>query len=103
VAQGDIRLTDAGRAFAEAEIGARKRLFARQLLTFVPLAAHIRRVLDERPSHRAPMSRFQDELEDHMAEDDAGRTLRSIISWGRFGEVFAFDAESGVFSLENPT
>jgi NitT/TauT family transport system ATP-binding protein len=103
VAQGDIRLTEAGRAFAEAELGERKRLFARHLLTFVPLAAHIRRVLDERPSHRAPMSRFQDELEDHMAEDDAERTLRSVISWGRFGEVFAFDAESGTFSLENPT
>jgi NitT/TauT family transport system ATP-binding protein len=46
----------------------------------VPLAAHIRRILDERPSHRAPLSRFRDELEDHMPADLAERTLRAVIS-----------------------
>ena len=39
----------------------------RALMNHVPLAAHIRRVLDERASHSAPKSRFLDELEDHMA------------------------------------
>ncbi|HLJ81755.1 MAG TPA: nitrate/sulfonate/bicarbonate ABC transporter ATP-binding protein, partial [Ktedonobacterales bacterium] len=51
---GDIRLTEAGRAFARSESDERKHLFARHLLTYVPLAAHIRRVLDERSSHTAP-------------------------------------------------
>ena len=48
---GDIRLTEAGRAFAMADLDERKQLFARHLLTYVPLAGHIRRVLDERASH----------------------------------------------------
>jgi NitT/TauT family transport system ATP-binding protein len=99
---GDIRLTEAGLAFARSESDERKHLFARHLLTYVPLAAHIRRVLDERSSHTAPKSRFSDELEDYMAESAAEQTLRTIISWGRYAEVFAYDDQRQVFSLENP-
>ena len=43
---GDIHLTAAGMRFALSEIDERKRLFAQQLATYVPLAAHIRCVLD---------------------------------------------------------
>ena len=49
---GDIRLTEAGKRFADAAVDERKRLFSAHLLRYVPLAAHIRRVLDERASHR---------------------------------------------------
>jgi NitT/TauT family transport system ATP-binding protein len=103
VERGDLRLTDAGLAFANAVLDERKKIFARQLLNYVPLAAHIRRVLDERASHVAPKSRFLDELEDHMSTESAEQTLRAIISWARYAETFAYDDEQGVFSLENPT
>ena len=99
---GDIKLTEAGIQFARSETDERKKLFARHLTTYVPLAAHIRRVLDERASHSAPKSRFFDELEDYMAEEAAEQTLRTIISWGRYAEVFAYDDHRQVFSLENP-
>jgi len=102
VAAGDIRLTAEGREFAGADIDARKRLFARHLLTYVALAAHIRRVLDDRPGHRAPWSRFSDELEDHMSPDAAEQTMRTIIDLGRYAEVFAYDDQTRVFSLDNP-
>jgi NitT/TauT family transport system ATP-binding protein len=99
---GDIRLTEAGLEFARGETDERKKLFARHLITYVPLAAHIRRVLDERASHTAPKSRFFDELEDYMAEDAAEQTLRTIVSWGRYAECFAYDDHAQAFSLENP-
>jgi len=102
LAEGDIRLTPAGQQFAVAELEHRKEMFRQHLLFYVPLAAHIRRVLDDRPGHRAPTSRFQDELEDYMGEDDARQTLRAIVSWGRYAEAFALDQEAGVFSLEDP-
>jgi NitT/TauT family transport system ATP-binding protein len=38
-----------------------------------------------------------------MSEENADRTLRAVISWARYAEVFAYDEDSGVFSLENPT
>jgi len=100
---GDIRLLDAGAAFARATVDARKKIFARQLVAYVPLAAHVRRVLDERASHVAPMSRFSDEIEDYMTPEAAEGTLRAVISWGRYAELFAYDDEKARFSLENPT
>jgi NitT/TauT family transport system ATP-binding protein len=102
VAEGDIRLTDAAKRFVHADLDERKKLFAQYVLNYVPLAGHIKHVLDERSTHRAPASRFRDELEDHMSEEDAEKTLRAIISWARYAEAFAYDESGGVFSLENP-
>ena len=78
---GDIKLTDVGRQYVEAGTDDRKKIFQRQLLAYVPLAAHIRRVLQERSNHVAPKSRFFDELEDHMSTEDAEETLRSVTAW----------------------
>jgi NitT/TauT family transport system ATP-binding protein len=103
VAEGDIRLTEPGKSFVRLNLDDRKRLFKQHLLTYVPLAGHIKHVLDERATHHAPASRFRDELEDHMADEAAEKTLRAVISWARFGEAFAYDEDSGVFSLDNPS
>ncbi|HVC01927.1 MAG TPA: nitrate/sulfonate/bicarbonate ABC transporter ATP-binding protein [Steroidobacteraceae bacterium] len=100
---GDLKLTEDGRAFAHADLDERKRIFMRHLLAYVPLAAHIRRVLDERASHSARKSRFIDELEDFMSEEDAERTLRAVVHWGRYAEAFAYNDANAIFSLENPT
>ncbi|GAC1667657.1 MAG: nitrate/sulfonate/bicarbonate ABC transporter ATP-binding protein [Steroidobacteraceae bacterium] len=100
---GDLKLTEDGLAFAHAALDERKRIFLRHLLTYVPLAAHIRRVLDERASHSARKSRFIDELEDFMSEEAADQTLRAVLRWARYAEAFAYDDENAMFSLENPT
>jgi NitT/TauT family transport system ATP-binding protein len=102
LAEGDIKLTPAGKRFAEMDVDQRKRLFGDHLLAYVPLAQRIRRVLDERPSHLAPATRFREELEDYMSEDYAEMTLRSVTTWGRYGEIFAYDESAQSFSLENP-
>lgn len=99
MASGDILLTEAGRRFVEAEVDVRKSLFADHLMAHVPLAAHIRRVLDERPSHKAPWSRFADELEDHMSEEFAQGSLLAAVSWGRYGEIFTYDEQLKQFAL----
>jgi NitT/TauT family transport system ATP-binding protein len=88
---------------ADTDIDERKRIFSDHLLTYVPIVALIKRVLDERPSHRAPFSRFSEQLEDFMSEEYAERTLTSAITWGRYAELFAYDEETRLFSLENPS
>jgi NitT/TauT family transport system ATP-binding protein len=100
---GDIKLTHMGKRFADAELNERKEIFSRAIMSNVPLAAHIRKVLDERVSHSAPKSRFLDELEDHMAEVAAEEALKTVVSWARFGELFSYDDDAALFSLENPT
>jgi NitT/TauT family transport system ATP-binding protein len=101
VSGGDIELTPLGRAYANADMLERKQIFAEALLKHAPLAAHIRRVLDERPGHRAPATRFLRELEDHLSEEEAERVLETVINWGRHAEIFAYDYDTEVLSLEN--
>jgi NitT/TauT family transport system ATP-binding protein len=102
LAEGDVRLTDSSHRFVDSDPDERKRLFAEHLIAYVPLAAVIKRSLDERPSHQAPFTRFSEELEDHMSAEFAEQTLRAVISWGRYAELFNYDEHSRLFNLENP-
>ena len=98
----EIVLTRAARRYVESDVDQRKALFKQALLAHVPLAQHIRRILDERAEHNAPARRFREELEDHMSEEYAAETLRTVTHWGRYAEIFAYDEDSGRFSLEDP-
>ncbi len=102
LSEGDIVLTEAGQKFAHLETDSRKKLFAEHLLNYVPVIGLIRRVLDERPNHVAPATRFRTELEDYMTESYADATLKTIVSWSRYAELFAYDEQTEMFSLENP-
>ena len=46
--------------------------------------------------------RFEPELEDYLSEDAAEETLKTVIAWGRYAELFSYDDEAEMFSLENP-
>lgn len=102
VHSGDIQLTALGKTFAEADLQARKHQFAELLLENVPLARYIRRVLDEKPKHRVSEERFLSKLENYFSEKEAERVLRTMIDWGRYAEIFAYDFNTGTLSLENP-
>jgi NitT/TauT family transport system ATP-binding protein len=99
----EIKLTGEGRRYALADVDDRKAMFAKALLSHVPLSQHIRRILDERASHTAPARRFRDELEDHMSPDYAEETLATVTLWGRYAEIFAYDEQADEFSLDNPS
>ncbi|MCA1955897.1 nitrate/sulfonate/bicarbonate ABC transporter ATP-binding protein [Zymomonas sp.] len=101
--KGDIRLTPLGQRFVESELDDRKHLFSQQLSVYVPLAAHIRCILDERPSHKASAQRFRDELQDYMSEEAANDTIKAVTSMARYAEYFAYDEESDLFTLDNPS
>ncbi|MDR3441992.1 MAG: nitrate/sulfonate/bicarbonate ABC transporter ATP-binding protein [Legionella sp.] len=102
VSAGDIQLSDLGKQFSEADLQERKQLFAQRLLEKVPLARYIRRVLDEKVGHRVSEERFLSKLEDYLSEKEAERVLRTMIDWGRYAEIFAYDFNTGILSLENP-
>jgi NitT/TauT family transport system ATP-binding protein len=102
IKEGDILLSAAARNFADLDTQTRKEVFARHLLASVPLAQHIRHVLDERPGHRAPRVRFEQELEDHLTDGAAEETLDAVVDWARYAELFAYDDQAEMFSLEDP-
>lgn len=102
VSKGDITITDEGKAFVDADILERKKIFSIHLKKYVPLARYIYDQLIRHPRHRALEENFLSLLEGYLSETEAERVLRSVIEWGRYAELFAYDYNSGVLSLENP-
>jgi NitT/TauT family transport system ATP-binding protein len=102
ISDGDLVFFEAGKNFAAADILERKLLFAKHLLDYIPLARHIREVLDENVHHRVSEKVFLEELEEFLSNEEAEKLLKIIIDWGRYAEVFAYDYDTGLLSLENP-
>ncbi len=99
--EGDLRITPLGHQFTDADTDARKAIFGTALRQNVPLVAQVRRVLDDRPGHRAAAVRFRDELEDFMSPDYADETLSAAIAWGRYAELYSYDEEADQFFLDD--
>jgi NitT/TauT family transport system ATP-binding protein len=102
VSKGDIELSYAGKMFADTDILERKNLFANHLLRYVPLAKHIRQILEVADHQHQNKRRFLHELENYLSDDEAERVLRLVIEWGRYAELFAYNDNTGMLSLENP-
>ena len=100
--QGFIELTPAGKELAQADIQQRKEIFAAHLKHHVPLIQHICNTIDERRGHKVSEERFLTRLEDHFTEKEAERVLATAIAWGRYAELFAYDYNTGLLSLEDP-
>lgn len=96
---GAIKLTAAGRIFAQSNTEGRKRLFREHLIHFIPLAAHIRQVTIEREDHLPPRERFELELQDHLNQNELASTLQAVIDWGRYAELFSYDDRTRKFGL----
>ncbi len=102
VNEGDIELTAIGKMFAQADILDRKNIFAKQLLTHVPLVQHIRSALDQQPEHRMAEDVFLEMLAIHLSEEAAKEVLTTVIDWGRYAELFAYHVNGGMLTLDNP-
>jgi NitT/TauT family transport system ATP-binding protein len=92
-------LTALGRNYVEADQAQKQEIFGQQLLTHVPLAAHIRRSLEDEPSGNLAEKRFLDLLEEFMEADKAKRVLEVAIEWGRYGEIYSYDYHTGRLTL----
>lgn len=100
---GVLHLTASGNAFLDADILERKVIFGRSLVERVPLARHITAAIEAEDDHRVPEERFLTELNEFFTDEEAERVLEVVVAWGRYAEIFAYDYDSGEFSLENPT
>lgn len=102
VSKGDIELTAEGRAFADADILARKQIFAKHLMQYVPIVQLIRENLEAERDHEEGEDVFLEVLEKKLSEQASEEVLKIVIDWGRYAEIFAYDYNTGILSLENP-
>jgi NitT/TauT family transport system ATP-binding protein len=102
VSSGRFNLTPMGDSFVKASILDQKKIFARQLLDHIPVAVYVRETLEKSEDHTMHESDLLSVLQDNLSEVASRRVLRTIVDWGRYAELFAYNVNSGVLSLEDP-
>jgi len=103
VEEGDVEITAAGTAFAEADILQRKELFRSAALQNLSLIREITRSLEARADHTLPDGFFEDLLDEHFSEEEAKAQLDTAIHWGRYAELFDHDTDTHQFFLPEET
>ena len=99
LADGDLIVMPAGRRYVEGDHGERQEIFGQQLLAHVPLAAHIRHSLEQETSGELPEEPFLRLLSESLDPAEAERVLRTVIEWGRHGEVYEYNYTTGLIHL----
>ncbi|MCX5773895.1 MAG: nitrate/sulfonate/bicarbonate ABC transporter ATP-binding protein [Fusobacteria bacterium] len=100
VETGDIELTKKGFEFAEASVLDRKKIFKEQFVANVPLARKILTVLESKSNHHMNYEFFEDMLEKYFSAENVEKQIDTLIDWGRYSELFAYNEVSGQFYLE---
>ncbi len=101
VSHGDISLTDVGKDFAATNVLERKEMFQTQLRSRIPIFGRIRWVLESKRNRRMPREFFLEVIRKSVGSEAAEGQLDTIIDWGRYSELFAYDESSRTLYLED--
>jgi NitT/TauT family transport system ATP-binding protein len=93
--EGDVQLSRQGVQFADADIQRRKVLFREAALEHVTILKQIDSILKKKSDHSINDEFFRDVLDEHFSEDEVQRQFDTAVNWGRYGEIFDYDRESG--------
>jgi NitT/TauT family transport system ATP-binding protein len=90
--RGDVAITPQGKAFAEADIGARKLFFGEAILAHVTLLQQMHSALVRKSDHTLPLEFFHDILQQYFSDDEVERQVETALNWGRYGDLFTYDS-----------
>jgi NitT/TauT family transport system ATP-binding protein len=96
-----LELTSAGRVFAGANIQESKEIFARASLERAPLVRTIVLSLAKSADGTLPAGFFTDILRAAMGEEQASRQLNLAVNWGRYAELYSYDADDDEITKED--
>lgn len=99
--EGDVKVTDVGRAFAEGDIPRRKAIFREAALAHVALLQRMKCALDAKPGHVMPLEFFHDLLDEHFTEPDVVKQMETALNWGRYAEILSYDRTSDTIGLQS--
>jgi NitT/TauT family transport system ATP-binding protein len=99
VEEGDAVITETGAEFANSEILRQKELFRDAAQANVLLLRQIRRALESKSDHTVPEDFFLDMLDEQFSEEESLRQMETAVTWGRYAELFDFDAARRRFVL----
>jgi NitT/TauT family transport system ATP-binding protein len=90
-----LELSGNGKVFAGASIQDSKEIFARACLEHAPLVRTIYRSLRGSMDDTLPAGFFTDILRTSFGEEQAARQLDVAVNWGRYAELYDYDAARG--------
>jgi NitT/TauT family transport system ATP-binding protein len=93
--RGAVEITPGGKAFAEADIEGRKRLFREAALVHVALLQQISHCLDSKSDRAMPLEFFRDILREHFPDQETERQIETALNWGRYADLFTYDSGTG--------
>jgi NitT/TauT family transport system ATP-binding protein len=99
IEEGDAAITESGTEFANSEILRQKELFRHAALANVLLLRQIRRALLSKSDHTVPEDFFLDMLDEQFSEEECLRQIETAVTWGRYAELFDYDAGRRRFVL----
>jgi NitT/TauT family transport system ATP-binding protein len=99
VNEGDVRVTEQGRAYAEADIPTRKVLFREAALQHASLLQQMYSALEKKSNHTVPLEFFRDLLDERFAQVEVDRQIETALLWGRYAEIFTYDEETDQLHL----
>jgi len=99
VEEGDAAITESGTQFANSEILRQKELFRDAALQHVLLLRQIRRALESKRDHTVSEEFFLDMLDEQFSEEESLLQMETAVNWGRYAELFDFDAARRRFVL----
>jgi NitT/TauT family transport system ATP-binding protein len=102
VTQGDVSLTDLGRDFATTTILRSKDLFRQQVLNYVPMVTGIEQILHEKRNGSMRADFFLDLLDEYFPHAEIEQQFSTAVDWGRYAELFEYDAREERFYLPKP-
>jgi NitT/TauT family transport system ATP-binding protein len=99
-ANARLTITPDGKEFTSADILTSKQLFARYAAARAPLVRAIVHALSATADHTLREGFFLDLLRRGFSAEEARRQLQTAIDWGRYGELYDYDADDGELTLE---
>jgi NitT/TauT family transport system ATP-binding protein len=99
VDEGYAIITPEGQEFARGDIQKRKAIFRKTALAHVPLLRQMEQSLKTKSDRTLPDEFFRDLLDEHFSDDEARRQMETAIQWGRYAEIFDYDAATGKLTL----
>ncbi len=101
VSEGDIELTKAGIAFAQASVLDRKEIFREHLLENVPFVKEMVASLEKDNDNEMDIDFFEGQLAEAFGEKRAAKQMDLIIGWMRYAELIEYDDATETVSLED--
>ena len=100
--KNSVVITELGRRFIDMDINERKKQLNEQLRKLGTFR-YVLQILQEARNKRLPQDVVLEELAIRLPTQDTEALFKTIVSWGRFAELFGYSTESETLYLDEPT